>query len=43
MNSLHAFSHNCRIAGYMVHHFSANSSNLARAAASVGAVYTGRR
>jgi hypothetical protein len=38
MNSGHAFSQSCRIAGYFVHHFSANSSNRALAAASVGAV-----
>lgn len=38
MNSFHAFSHSCRIAGYMLAHFSANSSNRALAADSVGAV-----
>ena len=38
MYSVQAFSQSLRIAGYIVHHFSANSSNLAFAAASVGAV-----
>ncbi|MDK9352184.1 hypothetical protein FAM23848_002295 [Propionibacterium freudenreichii] len=43
MDSVEAFSHSFQIAGYIVHHFSANSSNAAFAAASVGTVQTGRR
>jgi len=35
MNSVQTFSQSLRIAGHIVPHFSANSSNLARAAASV--------
>src|SRR6218665_2420957 len=43
MSLLRAFFQSLQIAGYMLAHLFANSSNLAFAAASIGAVQTGRR
>src|SRR6218665_1145774 len=42
MSLLRAFFQSLQIAGYMLAHLFANSSNLAFAAASIGAAYTGR-